>query len=184
MKQLCQAEAPLDYGRYSARRGDIMPGTPEKNWKDKQVRDQHLKRDIPTPPPSDVVNKAAWLPRREVGVPRIGNMPPPAADVAMFQSVDQLRSEPHTDVMSARFAYEHTAARMSGSQTARLTADEKRHQSCQRLEATTVRDVTSWPWQSDKLTRHDPFHVKPMQRSGNSSVKHDIISNRRRDFWY
>jgi len=182
MKQLCQAEAPLDYGRYSARKAEITPRTPEKNWNDKQVRDQHRKRDIPTPAPKDVTDKASWLPKRSV--PRIHNMPPHATD--MFCSVDQLRAEPNNDVMSADFAHQHTAARMSGSQTARLSvaADDKRFHSHQRLEATTVRDVTSWPWQSDKLTRKDPYHAKPMQRSGNSSVKHDIISNERKNFWY
>jgi hypothetical protein len=181
MKSLCQNEAPLDFGRFTARKAEMMPSTPEKNWNDKQVRDQHRKRDIPTPHHCNKAEtKAMFMSRRDV--PRITEMPPPAAE--MFCSVDQLRSEPHTNVMSARFAHEHTAARMSGSQTARLTVDDKRHRSHQRLESMTVRDVTSWPWQSDKLTRRDPYHVKPMQASGNSSVKHDIISNERRNFWY
>jgi len=180
MKQLCQAEAPLDYARYAKRKAEVTPRTPEKNFTDKQVRDQHRKRDIPTPPSQDVTHNSLWLSRR--GVPKIQNMPPSHAD--MFQSVDQLRCEPHTDVMSADFAHKHTAARMSGSQTARLTSDDKRHHSSRRLESTTVRDITSWPWQTDKLTRNDPYNLKPVQRSGNSSVKHDIINNTRKNFWY
>lgn len=181
MRQLCQAEAPLDYSRYSARKAELTPRTPEKNFATKDViRDRHRKRDIPTPPPRDITHKASWLPRR--GVPRIENMPPPATD--MFQSVDQLRCEPN-DVLSSGFAHAHTAARMSGTQTERLTVhDHKRHHSHQRLEAMTCRDVTSWPFANDKLTRRDPYHAKPMQRSGNSSVKHDIISNERKHFWY
>lgn len=186
-KQLCQAEAPLDYGRYTARHMEVTPRdtrTPEKDWTAKQLEHQHRKRDIPEKPPMNVTDRGSWLQAR-----RSSSINPPPKEqpshVEIYSNPKQLRAEPITgsDVIGSRFAHRHTTARMSGSQTARLS-DEKRHESTQRLEGFRFREVTQWPFTQDLLTRDDKYYVKPQHRSGNPSVKYDILSNETIKFRY
>jgi hypothetical protein len=54
-----------------------------------------------------------------------------------------------------------------------------------RVEPMHGREISGWPAiQQDRLRREDPFFAKPVQNAGSSSVKYDIISNERHNFWY
>merc|ERR1712217_874714 len=88
-----------------------------------------------------------------------------------------------------------SAIATSGANTARsmLQPDQcpkpagsmTRH-SLHRLGESDNREISEWHLKvrPDKLKRQDPFHVKPIAQQGSSSVKYDIISNERRQFWY
>jgi hypothetical protein len=53
-----------------------------------------------------------------------------------------------------------------------------------RVEPWQVREMTSCNLGEDKLKRADAYFVKPVQCTGSSSVKFDIITGDRHQFWY
>merc|ERR1711920_238525 len=53
-----------------------------------------------------------------------------------------------------------------------------------RVESFSAREISDWKYKTDKLQRDDHYYLKPVQQTGSSSVKYDIISNERRHFWY
>lgn len=64
-------------------------------------------------------------------------------------------------------------------------AHERTRHSRARVEPAQAREVTAWPFSgSDKLKRDDPYFVRPVQATGSSCVKYDIITGDRKQFWY
>mmetsp|Transcript_6152 Transcript_6152/g.19366 ORF Transcript_6152/g.19366 Transcript_6152/m.19366 type:complete len:317 (+) Transcript_6152:52-1002(+) len=198
-KQLCQAMDPSDFGAYSARRSASQaPPTPRRGGAlDRTAPSQERSRDVPPKPTPRAVDRGQWTARR--GEQRAERRPPPEQD--MYRTVDQLRVESHADVVGQSFATALQSARTAGAsalsgavttrsqfvarqdQPARAGASLTRN-SMERVEAGDSREISSWPIRRDKLQRGDAYYVKPMAHSGSSSVKYDIVSNERRQFWY
>lgn len=173
LRQLCQTEAPMDFAQYSARKGELTPRTPAR---DPQVLVPSQERRM-TPPPRFTPRVSArehWTPRR--GELREERRPP--ADRSLYQTADQLRTDSFENASSSAFSKKCDEGAMDQS------IRTKTHFSRHRMDLAASRDITSWPMHSCKITREDPFHVKPLQRSGNSCVKYDIITNERKEFWY
>jgi hypothetical protein len=61
--------------------------------------------------------------------------------------------------------------------------DRSRH-STWRLESEHTRDITSWALPKETLKRGDHYFDKPVLQANGSCVKHDIITNERKHFWY
>lgn len=87
------------------------------------------------------------------------------------------------------------ASALSGASTARSMmlrddaipkpAHERVRHSKRRMEPQISNEITGWPFHGqDKTKRDDAYFSKPMLQTGSSSVKYDIISGDRRNFWY
>lgn len=207
-KQLIQASAPNDYAAYAARRASsAAPPTPGRAAHEKTIPFQDQERDTAPKASPRTMNRRLWASRR--GEVRAELRPPPEHE--MFQRVDQLRAESHADVSEQNFAASLHAARstplpgqsrataLSGAMTARSLniganighpdeppkpAGARINHSRTRLESNDAREISNWPYHQDKLRRSDPFFVRPAHQLGGSSVKFDIITGERKQFWY
>lgn len=204
MKQLRQTQAPCHYGDYSARRAADGTRTPERiDMMHRLVPQQNRLRDKHPRPSPRILEKHLWTPRRG----EVLKIPQPPHEHDMFRSVDQLRSESHVDVHDANFADTLHSARatraagggegpsaMTDANTGRSAmlhskppkppAARNRH-SQTTIEQHAAREITGWPFHARcPLRREDPYYVRPVQQTGSSSVKYDIINNERKNFWY
>jgi len=203
-RQLLQASAPNDFGTYSSRRtASVAPPTPRRGGDlERRMPFQERLRDLPPKPTPRQCDRGPWSARR--GEPRPEPRPPQEHD--MFRTVDQLRAESHADLQDPNFAATlHSARASSLTGTSALAASgaaTNRSQfvgrwdqpskpgaaltrnSKHRIEAHDAREISSWPLRHDRLQREDPYYVKPVQQQNGSSVKYDILSNERRQFWY
>lgn len=208
-KQLCQASAPLKYGQYSARRSStVAPPTPGRapahsgasGSHDKQLPFQQRLRDVHAATTPRTLDRGLWSARR--GESRAENQAPEEHE--LYRRVDQLRTESHIDVRDHGFADAIHSARcgslgasgtsaVAGASTLRSNLGESIKPcaastgprfSSTRVEAVHSREISSWPFERDRLKRGDPFHSRPMQQGGASSVKFDILSNERKSFVY
>jgi len=210
VKQLCQASAPRDYGRYhSARQTSVAPPTPERpGMFGRQVQHQDKMRDVPEKTTPRVVDKQLFSARR--GESKLVAAPPHESD--MFRNLHQLRAESHHDVTDQQFAEALNSARRGSALAASgaavcdapvtrssmvaasvlvkgdlppKQAHERAKYSKMRVEPHAARDMTGWPFHhQDRLKREDPYYVKPVQQTGSSGVKYDIITGEGHGFWY
>eukprot|EP00927_Polykrikos_kofoidii_P067167 TRINITY_DN62687_c0_g1_i1.p1 TRINITY_DN62687_c0_g1~~TRINITY_DN62687_c0_g1_i1.p1 ORF type:complete len:359 (+),score=36.08 TRINITY_DN62687_c0_g1_i1:86-1078(+) len=202
-KQLCQSMSPRDYEQYRRQRqaSSAAPPTPGRVGQvDRQVPFRGRLRDVAVRPSPRVVDRQQWTPRR--GEPQ-AKTPAPPNEQDMFRTVDQLRAESHMDVADRGLAENLLSARprhdlsvLADVSTARSTvqhseqlppksARDRVHHSTQRVEESHAREITGWPFHRDaKTKRGDHFYCQPVQQSGSSSVKFDIISGERKQFWY
>lgn len=180
--QLCQSGAPADYALYSTRRFDATPRTPERAPHTRTVPFQERQRDLVERPTPRLTAKTLFTPRR--GELREERKPPRPED--MFSTPNQIRNESVIDVVATSFARDNETRRATGTHPRITAAASKTLHSADRLESIHTREVSTWHIRNsaEKLLRDDNFHMKPMQRTGNSSVKYDILSNDRKDFWY
>jgi len=181
--QLCQSSAPVDYGLFSTRKAEATPRTPEKETAPhhRTVPFQDRQRDLVQRPTARLTTKSLFTPRR--GEQREERSPPGAQD--MFKSCDQIRAESVHHVVSTGFARDAETLRATGVQPRITAAAAKPFHSSNRLEQISTRETSTWHMKhTDKLLREDPYHMKPNQRTGNSMVKYDILSNERKDYWY
>eukprot|EP00933_Yihiella_yeosuensis_P051421 TRINITY_DN49350_c0_g1_i1.p1 TRINITY_DN49350_c0_g1~~TRINITY_DN49350_c0_g1_i1.p1 ORF type:complete len:349 (+),score=33.94 TRINITY_DN49350_c0_g1_i1:82-1128(+) len=86
-------------------------------------------------------------------------------------------------VSAVNVAAAHSARSKYEGEHPRHPKDRTRHSSL-RLEGYCDRELSNWTLRDDKLMRHDPFAMRPMQQATNSGVKYDIITNERSQFWY
>lgn len=203
-KQLCQAMAPTNYGKYNGIRSlSAAPATPGRSAAlERTIPFQGQRRDVPEKPTPRVVPKHLWTPRR--GELRAEMKPPPEHE--MFRNAAQLRTESHMDVADQNFADALVSSRKNGTSTTSAMATSGvntarsmfPHDQCPKPAAAMVRhslnrlgesdnrEISEWHLKvrPDRLKREDPFNVKPVAQSGSSSVKYDIISNERKQFWY
>jgi len=202
-KQLIQASAPNDYAAYAARRAaSAAPPTPGRVSHDRTIPFQDRERDVAPKVSPRTMNKRLWGPRR--GEVRAELRPP--SEHQMFQSVDQLRAESHADVSEQNFAASLRNSRSTSLGQSRATAlssatttrslnigreddpakpaHARTNHSRTRLESNDAREISNWPYHQDKLQRQDPFFVRPAHQLGGSSVKFDIITGERKQFWY
>jgi len=206
VKQSCQASAPTDFPLYSARREiSAAPPTPGRGAPPPTPggapsKGPFRERMQQQPQSARVVERAMLTSRR--GEPlRVERAP---EDHITYRNVDQLRAESHVDTTSPRFAGTVGAASLHTSRggvhtmphppTMRSTlgdstrplksTDTMVHQSGRRLEGFAVREISDWHAERDKLKNGDAFFAKPVQNSGSSCVKYDILSGERKQFWY
>lgn len=206
-RQVCQSAAHQNFQQYQEHRRTCAaaPPTPGRGASlDRVMAHQHRKTDPIEKREPRVVSRRDWTPRR--GDAPVSAAPPPCVQ-DMFKSVDQLRVESHMDITDQNFADAVTAPKsarslglvgahaISRTLTARSSyaeehrppkpaADRKRHSS-NRLEDTTAREITHWacPFM-DRGKRADQYYQRPLQGTGMSCVKYDIITNDKREFWY
>jgi len=202
MRQICQVAADRDFGKYKSHRESCgVPPTPGRGGcLERKVRDQARMRDIPERPTPRVLDRKDFTPRR--GEPRVEHRPPHERD--MFKKVDQLRTDSHMDCTEPNFQDAigcrssslgiSGAHALGGTLTSRSVlgdgvppkpAEHRSRHSVQRMEHSHHREITHWPFAgADKTKQGDPYHAKPVQQTGSSCVKYDIISNERKQFWY
>lgn len=205
MKQLRQSQAPMNYTEYNGRREADGTRTPEKaDMLQRKMPFQNRMRDVHARPACRIQEKHLWTPRRG----EVMKVPEPPLEHDMFRAVDQLRAESHVDVHDANFADAiHSArkARAAGAgdgPSALVDASKTRSAMVQDeapakpaaarnrfsknvIEQHAAREITGWPFHHRcPLRREDPFYVRPVQQTGSSSVKFDIITNERKDFWH
>lgn len=184
LRQLCQSEAPIDYPMYEARKAemverDILPRTPPRDPHNRKVPFQERTRDVHQKIISTTIPKEQWHARRGCETLQLPLGPP------QVPTVDMLRTVPFKDPRrsSSARAGGREAAASGGSRSVR-TPRTTQHCSMHRVEPQSAREISSWATHNCKITRDDPFNVKPVQRSGNSCVKYDIIANTQKEFWY
>lgn len=210
-RQLCQAAAPRDYALYVQRRqSSRVPSTPGARTDgalERKMEFQDRLRDVAERETPRTMPKSLWTPRR--GEIVMNPLPPPEA--SMFRQVHQLRAESHMNASDKSVAEALPLDRIVGPDAlgglgASLLSDcstirtqmpastaglppkpgnERTKHSNVRIEPTFLREITGWPTQNkDKMKYGDPYFTKPMQNAGSSSVKYDIISGDRMQYWY
>lgn len=132
---------------------------------------------------SRLMSKTLFTPRRfeEATLPTKGptmSAPPTVRDM-FSRSMDQVRSEA-IDTLSPNFV--DSVMKTDGSAVSAAIGHRTKHSSC-RVDPFKVTEIAGWT-NEDKVFRQDPYSAKPIQRTGNSCVKYDIISGRKKDFWY
>jgi len=186
VRQLCQASAPRDYGLYSARCTSAAPATARRAESPQAAT------------PRNHVDRASWTQRR--GEARVERLAPPVHEV--YRRAEQLQAESHFDVSHPNFAMAMQSAREVRApalvdpegfvSTRRSMFGEDRPPRAQGFLHSTTRvdtintrevsmDVTT---EKDKLKRGDPFHTRPVQQTGSSSIKYGILTNEMKPFWY
>eukprot|EP00928_Gymnodinium_smaydae_P070150 TRINITY_DN5406_c1_g2_i1.p1 TRINITY_DN5406_c1_g2~~TRINITY_DN5406_c1_g2_i1.p1 ORF type:complete len:475 (-),score=89.60 TRINITY_DN5406_c1_g2_i1:51-1295(-) len=64
-------------------------------------------------------------------------------------------------------------------------AHERTRFSGHRAEQHQAREITGWPFsETERLKREDAFYVRPVQATGSSSVKYNIVTGERHGFFY
>eukprot|EP00929_Paragymnodinium_shiwhaense_P014731 TRINITY_DN122694_c0_g1_i1.p1 TRINITY_DN122694_c0_g1~~TRINITY_DN122694_c0_g1_i1.p1 ORF type:complete len:355 (+),score=66.61 TRINITY_DN122694_c0_g1_i1:122-1186(+) len=205
-RQLCQAGAPRDYGLYVQRRQQSrVPSTPGPRTDgplERKLEFQDRLLDLHQRETPRTVARNLWTPRRG----EVAADPAPPSEKAMFRKVHQLRAESHLDVTDKSLA-EALSADAGGDAPGRSNlahcstvrtqmpmasaglppkpgAERTKHAAA-RIEPTFVREITSWPFQGkDKMKHGDPYFTKPLQNTGSSSVKYDILTGDRYQYWY
>lgn len=207
--QLSQATAPRDYGLYVQRRQQsTVPATPKPRDGplERVMEYQDRLRDIPERETPRIVSRNLWTPRRG----EILAAPLPPSEQSMFLQVHQLRAESHMNASdkSLAEALSPRTGRATGGGSFRASAlvdcptartqmgattagvppkpgHERTKHSNIRIEPTFLREISAWPSQhKDKMKYGDAYFTKPLQNTGSSSVKYDIISGERMQYWY
>lgn len=188
------------------------PGRDAGDSLDRMQPFQHRDRDVPSKATPRVVERRHWAQRR--GEPRNEPGPPDEQDMFRSVNQIRMEPHMDLHDTNFAEHLHNNALSSSRSRSTPLSAREPRATACthagtlsmrcplapedireahhrtrqatQRIEPDHTRYITSWPLAPgrDKLKKGDAFFEKPVQQSGSSSVKHDIISNQQRDFWY
>lgn len=213
-RQTCQAEHAGSYAQYSARRHGDGVKTPERAGSQAlKVPFQERLRDVAPLSTPRVVPKLEWTPRRgeriqEIPPPSEHNMFRKVDQLRTESHVDTMEANFADAVLSARANTSARSARSSMRTTAESALGalstnrsqlpfEERHlppkpgglrqrHSQNRAEPIAMTEITGWfeGDHRDKSKRGDPFFAKPVANMGCSSVKYDIVSNERKEFWY
>jgi len=130
-----------------------------------------------------VMAKTLFTPRRFDEASRGTKGPtysaPPTVRDMFSSNMDQVRAEA-IDTLSPNFV--DSVMKSDGSAVASAIGNRTKHSSF-RIDSFKVTEIAGWT-NKDQVLRDDPYYSKPIQRTGNSCVKYDIISGRRKDFWY
>lgn len=175
---------------------------------------QHRMRDVPGKPTPRVVPKHEWTPRRterlqERAPPAEHHMFKNVDQLRTESHMDTSEANLADAVHSARAKVAVSDRSRSGTLAASAAStvlvdmatqrsqmgtkdhlppkpgDHRKQHSQNRVEPSHRREISSWIFEhKDPLKREDPFFAKPVQNTGSSSVKYDIISNERKQFWY
>lgn len=191
--QLAQIENYQDYGGFQDRcSGSLFNAAPPKRY---SINNKRYANEAEKLNPRITSTKTEWLSRRgetmamsrsapslHVSDPR-GSLDRAAReDVRKATSQMQVESAHHAPWMSAN-TYSHS---MSNTQLGKGMGASHQHLSVHRLENHDfgVTKKNNHFSSQDKLTRADPFFMRPRLGQTMNSVKYDIINNERRWFKY
>lgn len=213
-KQLRQSEHPMNFAQYSSRRERDGVKTPERGGNLGVVmQDQGRLRDVYIRPSPRTVSRKDWTPRRGDRLQDRAPPPEhdmfrnvhqlrteshmDTHDANFADAIHSARSKSFAQAAKSAFppsAPEKTVLADMASSRSMMGRDrelppkpgnQRKLHSQNRIEPLSGKDVTAWVFEhQDRLKRDDTFFTKPVQNSGSSSVKFDIISNQRHAFWY
>jgi hypothetical protein len=159
----------------------IVPAPPLAH--SKKLRDPPQERLSARGAGGRVVAKSLFTPRRfeEASLPTKGPImsAPPTVREMFSGNVEQVRAE-NIDTLAPNFV--DSVMKSDGSLVASALGQRTTHSSF-RVDPFKVTEIAGWT-SSDKILQNDPYFAKPIQRTGNSCVKYDIISGRKKNFWY
>mmetsp|Transcript_57802 Transcript_57802/g.152076 ORF Transcript_57802/g.152076 Transcript_57802/m.152076 type:complete len:312 (-) Transcript_57802:100-1035(-) len=191
--QLAQIENATDYGGFQDRcAGSLFTAAPRKRYSIDNVRYANEAEKLK---PRHSSTKAEWLSRRGETMSMSRSAPSlhvgdPAGslDRAMHADIRKHTSQLQTE--SATFApwqsantYSHS---MSNTHQGQQMGAGHQHLSVHRIENHDfgVTKKNNHFSSHDKLTRSDPFFMRPRLGTTQNSVKYDIVNNERRWFKY
>lgn len=172
--QLVQTENFQDYGAYQRKRHQMRPPTPER----RRTLDERQKKFDP-----EVVDKTTFMTKK--AMPRSQSTPA----LQQITAMDPRRRATQLQTESACFADIRTkntyAMNMENAGGHELTRRQN-HSSMQRLENHdfAITRKNNHFSHLDKLTRADPYYMKPRLCTTNNSVKYNPVTNERKFFHY
>lgn len=189
--QLAQMENPRSFGAFKERAESLMPSPGPKRYTVNNKRYANETEKLH----HKETNKMEWNQRRgqvmdhSASAPSLSlTAPRESLDRALRSDTRKEASQRQTE--SAHFAPWMSANTLSSSLDAtrlgREHASNQQYLSVARLENndfSVLRKNNHYSSQ-DKLTRSDPFFMRPRLGITNNSVKYDIVSNERRWFRY
>jgi hypothetical protein len=191
--QLAQMENPVAFGEFQVRtQGHLFAPSPPKRY---AINNKGYCNEAEKLRPKCLTSKDAWMARRGEVMTRSISAP----SVSLREPASSLNETVHEDARkegtqrqteSAHFAPWNAAntysATMDSTVHGRRFNSEHRNCSVNRLENHdfAVSRKNNHYSSHDKLTRSDPFFMRPRHSVTNNSVKYDIISNERRWFKY
>lgn len=191
--QLAQIENPSDFAGYSRRcQGSLFPQSPGKRY---SIHNRKFANEAEKLRPKVLPTKEGWMQRRGETMTRSISAPSvvlgdPERSLSRAVHEDARKEATQRQTESAHFAPWNAAntysATMESNHHGRGYHDSHRNCSVNRLENhdfAVTRKNNHFSSQ-DKLTRSDPFFMRPRHSTTNNSVKYDIISNERRWFKY
>lgn len=190
---LAQIENSTDYGGFQQRcQASLFPSSPAKRY---SVHNKRYANEAEKLRPKVLSTKNDWMQRRGESLTRSISAPSvclkdPARSLAQAVHEDARKEATQRQTESAHFAPWATANSYSATMdsNAHGRAHHSAHRNCSvnRIENHDfgVTRKNNHYSSNDKLTRSDPFFMRPRQSITNNSVKYDLISNERKWFKY
>lgn len=191
--QLAQIENATNYGDYQRRcQSSLFSQTGEKR---RNVHNKRYANEVEKLNPRIVSTKTEWMQRR--GEPMVRSISAPSVFLADPQSSlaqavheDARKEATQRQTESAHFAPWNAAntysATMESNPHGRGYHANHKNCSVNRVENHDfgITRKNNHYSSNDKLTRSDPFFMRPRHAITNNSVKYDIVSNERKWFKY
>lgn len=191
--QLAQIENPVSFGAYQNRCQDHLfaPNAPKRY----SINNGRYANETEKLRPKTLSSKNDWMQRRHETMSRSISAPSvclqdPAGSLNQAVHEDARKEATQRQTESAHFAPWNAgntySATMDSTHLGRQMNAGHRHCSVHRLEHHdfgVTRKNNHYSSQC-KLSKSDPFYMKPRNSITNNSVKYDIVSNERRWFKY
>lgn len=190
---LAQIENATSYPDFQQRCKDsLFPDSPSKRY---SINNKRYANEAEKLKPKVMPSKDGWLQRRGEAMHRSISAPSvslhdPQGSLAQAVHEDARKEATQRQTESAHFAPWNCAntysATMDSKHHGRRFNSDHQHCSVNRLENHdfAVSRKNNHFSSHDKLTRSDPFFMRPRHAITNNSVKYDIVSNERRWFKY
>jgi hypothetical protein len=191
--QLAQIENPVSFDAFQTRCQEHLfaPNAPKKY----SISNGRYANETEKLRPKTLTSKNDWLQRRSHTMTRSISAPSvslhdPAGSLQQAVHEDARKEGTQRQTESAHFAPWNAgntySATMDSTHLGRQLHGGQRNCSVNRLENHdfAVTRKNNHFSSHDKLTRSDPFYMKPRNSITNNSVKYDIVSNERRWFKY
>lgn len=191
--QLAQIENSNNYGDFQRRcQGSLFPPTGDKR---RSIHNQRYANEVEKLNPRMTSSKSEWMQRR--GEPMVRSISAPSVVLAephasLSQAIheDARKEATQRQTESAHFAPWISAnsysATMESNPHGRAHHAAQKNCSVNRLENHDfgITRKNNHYASHDKLTRSDPFFMRPRHSITNNSVKYDIVNNERKWFKY
>jgi len=191
--QLAQMENPVCFGAFQDRcQAHLFAQNPAKRY---AINNKTYANEIEKLRPRTLTSKDEWRSRRgetmirSISAPSV-SLQDPARSLNQAIHDDARKEASQRQTESAHFAPVVTANSymntMDSTSRGRQRMAEHRNCSVNRLENHDfgITRKNNHYSSNDKLTRSDPFFMRPRHSVTNNSVKYDIVSNERRWFKY
>lgn len=191
--QLAQIENSTDFGGFQQRcQASLFPSSPPKRY---SIHNKRYANEAEKLRPKHCSTKSEFVQRRAETMGRSISAPSvclkdPARSLAQAVHEDARKEATQRQTESAHFAPWNTAnsysATMENTHHGRTYHAGHKNCSVNRLENHDfgVTRKNNHYSSTDKLTRSDPFFMRPRHSITNNSVKYDLISNERKWFKY